>query len=290
MRQASNAGISGALAAVGIAVALLLVPAAEAAPKRIVALTPFSANTLANLGVTPVAIGETLGGHSRFSKKLSKVKRLTLSHPNGPNMEELAVLNPEVVFSSPTWAKGAKTMRDLEIKVLGGDPGTVDGLYDRTRYIGKAVGRSKQASKLADKLREQVAKARKGIHKRPRVMVVLGVGRKPFVFLPNSWGGDVVRKAGGRLVTGGVTGGSGFQSISDEVVVKANPDVIIAVPHANADDLPAVEKYLKSNPAWKNTKAVKKDRLYISSDNSLLQAGTDAARVIRMVRNRYLKN
>jgi iron complex transport system substrate-binding protein len=121
-------------------------------------------------------------------------------------------------------------------------------------------------------------------------MLILGVGRTPFVFLSNSWGGDMVTKAGGRLLTGGVTSSSGFERISDEVVVAEDPDVIIAVPHANEEDIPSLTEYLRTNPAWQGTTAVREGRIHISVDNSLLQAGTDVARTIRKVRRVYLEN
>lgn len=263
---------------------------AAAAPKRIVALTPFSANTLAAPGVDPIAIGETPGGRDRLSPKLKGIETLTLSHPNGPNMEELAVLNPQLVLSSPTWAKGAQTMRDLEIDVVNSDPRNVEDVYTQTRRIGRIVGKADAGKELATKLRKQVAKARKGIARRPRVLLVLGVGRTPFVFLPNSWGGDLVTKAGGRLVTAGVQSRSGFARISDEAILAANPDVIVAIPHANSDDIPEIAKFLEANPAWKDSKAVKSGRLHVSTDNSLLQAGTDVANVIRKLRRSYLDN
>ena len=65
-----------ALLATACLLAALALPAngGAAAPKRIVALTPFAANTLAKLGVAPVAIGQTLGGAERFSPKLKRVK------------------------------------------------------------------------------------------------------------------------------------------------------------------------------------------------------------------------
>jgi len=281
-------GASGA--AVLLLAACLATPAAQAAPQRIVALTPFSANTLAGLGVEPVAIGQTPGGKARFSPKLRDVEELTLSHPNGPNMEELAVLNPGLVLSSPTWRKGAETMRDLDMKVVETDPRSVDDVFSQTLRIGRLVGRSARADRLETKLRRQVKRARAGIERRPRVLLLLGVGRTPFVFLRNSWGGDLVTKAGGRLVTAGVTNRSGFQRISDEAILEANPDVIVAVPHANSEDIPKIERYLRSNPAWKDTKAVRRGRFHVSGDDTLLQASTDVARVIRKLRRAYLDN
>lgn len=280
-----------ALVLTALLTATAAVPAAQAAPKRIAALTPFSANTLAGLGIRPVGIGETLGGKERYASNLKGVKALTLSHPNGPNMEELALLNPQLVFSSPTWAKGARTMRDLDIKVVNADPANVQDAYAVTEMIGRTVGKAEGGKLLAARLKRQVDGATRGIRKHPRTLVVLGVGRTPFVLLPNSWGGSIVKKAGARLITGGVTGNrSGFVRISDEKILTANPDVIIAIPHGNADDMDDIAKFLKTNPAWKDSRAVKNNRLFVSGDNSLLQAGTDIAKVIRSVRSKYLDN
>lgn len=280
-----------ALAAALLAAVLCLPAGAQAAPpKRIVALTPFAANTLAKLGVRPVAIGQTLGGSERFSPKLKGVPTLPLSHPNGPNLEQLASLDPDLVFSSQTWAKGNQAIEGLGIDVVNQDPHSISGALADTFRIGVIVGRKHYARDTLESMRRRIEAASKGISARPRVMLILGVGRTPFTFLPNSWGGDVVTRAGGKLLTGGVSSRSGFERISDEVVVAENPEIIIAVPHANEDDIPSLTEYLRSNPAWANTDAARNGRVYISVDNSLLQAGTDIARTIRKVRRAYLKN
>ena len=273
-----------------LALAALLLPASAQAAPRIVALTPFGANTLAKLGVKPVAVGQTLGGRDRLSPKLKGVPVLTLSHPNGPNLEQLASLEPDIVLSSPTWAKGNESMGDLGIKVMIREPRLVRDSYSQTLAIGKLVGKAKEAKALNKSVKKRVAQARRDIESRPRVMVILGVGRTPFVFLPNSWGGDLVTKAGGELLTGGVESSSDFERISDEVVVAENPDVISAVPHAEEDDIPSLAEYLRTNPAWAGTNAVENNRIYISVDNSLLQAGTDIVHTIRKVRRSYLDN
>jgi ABC-type Fe3+-hydroxamate transport system substrate-binding protein len=265
-------------------------PAASAAPKRIVALTPFTANTLAELGVKPVGLGQTLGGNERFDSALKRVKVLPLSHPNGPNMEQLAALRPQLVFSSPTWRKGAQTMRRLDMRVVEADPPRIADLGDATERIGKLVGREQQGRALAKRLKADIKSATKGIDHRPRVLMVLGVGRTPFAFLPNSWGGDLVTRAGGKLVTAGAKADGGFARLSDEKIVEADPDIILAVPHANPDDLDDIQKTMESNELWKLTAAGENDRIYVSMDNSLLQAGTDVAKVIRTVRQKYLKN
>ncbi len=293
-RSARMRGVARALALVLLACAALgsfaSAACAASAPKRIVALTPFTANTIATLGIRPVGIGATLGGGDRFVAALKGVPRLPLSHPNGPNMEQLALLNPQLVFSSPTWRKGEATMRALHISVTESEPTLVSQVPAETRRIGKIVGRVAAAARIAAGQELAISVARKAARSHPTVLLVLGVGRTPFAFLQNSWGGDVVRQAGGRLLTGGLSASGGFARISDETIVKANPDVIIAVPHGNPGDIPALTKYLKSNPAWKDTRAAKTNHVYVSTDNTLLQPWMSVGRAIHDVQTQFLHN
>lgn len=264
--------------------------AAQAAPKRIVALTPFTANIAADLGVRPVAIGETLGGNDRFSPKLDGVPRLGLSHPNGPNLEQLAQRNPQLVLSAPIWRRGHAGMRRLKMRVLESDPRSVHEIGGQVKRIGRAIGRSAAADRLARRMSREVAAATRGIKRRPRVLVIMGVGRASYAMLESSWGGDVVRRAGGRLLTQGLRAGGGYARISDELVVRRNPDVIIAVPHGSRSSIPALARFLKNKPAWRKTKAARRGRIYVSTGNSLLQAWSDVGKTIRDVRRSFLKN
>jgi iron complex transport system substrate-binding protein len=274
-----------------VLVAVAVAPGAvHAAPKRVVALTPFAANTLAELNVRPVAIGQTLGGQERFHRRLRGVHTLPLAHPNGPNLEQLTTLRPDLVFTSPTWRKSSDTMRRLDMRVEEADPDRVSALAAATRRIGRIVGRRKAARRRAQRLVGDLRDATAVIRRRPRVLMILGVGRTPYAFLPNSWGGDLVTRAGGKLITAGVESDSGFARISDEKVIEEDPDVILAVPHANPDDIDDIKRTMESNALWKLTRAGQTGNIFVSTDNSLLQAGTDAARVIRIVREQYLKN
>ena len=264
--------------------------ASAAVPKRIVALTPFAANTLAKLGVTPVGIGQTVGGNERFDPRLKGVTVLPLSHPDGPNLEQLVSLRPELVLSTKTWAKGNAAIANLGIKVTTREPVRVNGVFGKTLAIGALVGKLPEAKKLVAAEKAEIGRSRRGITHRPKVMVILGVGHSPFTFLPNSWGGDIVRKAGAEILAGGLNSGSGFQRISDEVVVAENPEVIIVVPHGEPEDIGSITEYFEKDPAWGATKAAKQHHIYFSTNNSLLQAGTDVGKTIEEIRKDFLHN
>jgi iron complex transport system substrate-binding protein len=264
--------------------------AGAATPQRVVALTPFSANTMALLGKNPVAVGQALGGPNLFAPQLKGLPILPLTHPNGPNMEQIAKLNADFVFTSAGWERGTASMKQLGLRVANREPRSVSELPAQSQRIGKLIGKA-SIGKTLRKLQEQrIHAALAGIKQRPTVLLVLGVGSTPYAFLPNSWGGDVITRAGGRLITGGLTASDGYARISDEFVVAKNPDVIIAVPHGNPQNIAKIAAALRSRPGWRTTRAARNKRLYISTDNTLLQPLAGADSVLRNVRKSYLHN
>ena len=278
------------LAVVVAALAALAAAPAPAAPTRVVALTPFTANTVANLGKKPVAIGETIGGRDRFASSLRGVPVLPLTHPNGPNIEQLAARRPDLVLTGPAWNRGTPAMKRLGMKVSSVEPRKVSQVATQTRRIGRLVGRSSRAKAQAKRIESRIRSATRGIRKRPSVLVVLGVGRTTYAMLENSWGGDVVRRSGGRLLTKGLRAGDGYAQISDETVVARNPDVIIAVPHGNVRDLKKTAAYLRDKPGWRRTTAARRNRVYVATGNGLLQPYDDVDKTIRDVRKNGLRN
>ena len=210
-----------------------------------------------------------------------------MSHPNGPNMEQLLTYGPSLIFSSPQWAAGRDAMEQIAGRVVNADPSSINGSYQKVSEIARLLGRKARGQRLVTQMKRSVRQNTQGISSRPRVMLILGVGRTPWAFLGDSWGGEIVRRAGGRLLTGGASG-RGFARISNEVVIAENPQVIIAVPHANADEItPELKAQLREQ--WAGTGAADSGRIYFSDDNSLLQAGTDIGTTIRKVR-RFLGN
>ncbi|MEX0619957.1 MAG: ABC transporter substrate-binding protein [Solirubrobacterales bacterium] len=288
-----NIAVSTVALLLAFLVCLAVIPGASSlgkVPDRVVALTPFAANTMANLGTRPIAVGQTLGGDRRLASVLITTPRLKLIHPVGPSLEQLVQQKPDLVLTSSQWAKGTEAMRNLGMDVRYAEPTTIGGVYAQTRQIAKVMNREARGSRLIRQIRRQINRSTGNYKSRPKVMLILGVGRSPFTFLPNSWGGQLMKLAGAQLVTGGATGKGGFERISDEVVVAENPDVIIAVPHAETEDIPSMVDYIKTNPAWELTDAAQENRVYVSTDNRLLQAGTDIGQTIGLIRRQYLRN
>lgn len=302
-RSAPPAWIRGA-AAVGAGLAVLALagpaaPVADAAkaPKRVVTLTPFTSNVTSRLGVRPIAVGAS-SNNIPAAAGLKGVRRLKLSHPTGPNLETLIRLKPDLVLSSANWRTGTPLMRRQRIPVVDNlEPFRVQHVSPAVRRIAARLGKSQgTANKLIRQIDARIRASKKGIKSRPSVLLVLGVGRNTVAFLPNSWGGDLVTQAGGRLLTQGMkptfsagTPGS-FSPISDEEVLRRNPDVIIVVPHGNQSSIPSIISFFRSKRGWKPTKAARNKRIYIADPDRLLQASEDPGATIAWVRRSFLRN
>jgi iron complex transport system substrate-binding protein len=278
---------------------LALAGAAEAKKKRYVAITPFAANTLVKLGIKPVAIGETSARGSHLSKKLKGVPRIPLSHAsNGPNLEQLVSYNPDVVFSEATWKAGHAAIRDLGIRVYMDDPKTVAKVPAAIEKIGGDVGKKAKAKRVAKNISKGIKRSVKGITRRPRVLMVLGVGQTPYAFLGDSWGGNLITRAGGMLLTEGLSADpdddiqvdGGYAQLSDEKIIELNPDVIIAVPHGNSEDLDEIQDSLENDTAFQATNAGSNGDIYVENDGTLVQASTDVAATIKHIRTAFLSN
>ncbi|MBF6620276.1 MAG: hypothetical protein ITG02_08610, partial [Patulibacter sp.] len=134
-------GFAGVLAAaVGVALAGgIAAPQADARTyNRVVTLTPFQSNVVARLGVRPVAVGSDVGNGIRLHSGLNRVPRLTLSHPDGPNLEQLLRLKPNLLLSSPNWRVGNAKLRRRGLAVSDAwEPTRVRNVSPGVRRIAK---------------------------------------------------------------------------------------------------------------------------------------------------------
>ena len=272
-------------------------PARAQDPGRVVALTPFTANILTQLGVKPVAVAEPASTEEKLDPRLKGVPRLAMSHPNGPNLEQLVALRPDTVFSGPVWRAGTPKIQNLGIRVYDSlDPQRLGTVPIGIRKIAKIVGKEAEGAALANRVQRAYRAASRGIRKRPRVLLVLGLAQYTLAMLGSSWGGDIIEAAGGVLVTksikpiGRTSEGALVGNLSNEAVVRMNPDVIIVVPHGAADEVPAIARYYRNFAPWRKTKAARNGRVYVETGDLLLQATSDPASLIRKVRREYLKN
>jgi len=303
LARRARGGVLGVLLALGVVAGVAGGPLADGAraakaPGRVVTLTPFTSNITSRLGVKPIAVGAGIGKSSiPAAPGLKGIRTIPMSHPDGPNIETLIRLKPDLVLSSPNWRTGTPKIQQQRITVVDGwEPLRVNNVSPGVRRIAKRLGRVSQGKKLIKRIDAGIRSARAGVKTKPKVLLVLGIGRNTIAFLPNSWGGDMIRYAGGELLTSGLkpTFNAGipgsFAPLSDEQVLARDPDVIVVVPHGNAKDIPSTIDYFKSKPGWGPTRAARENRIHVVDPDRLLQASDDPGSVIRWVRRDLLKN
>ncbi|MDO8212134.1 ABC transporter substrate-binding protein [Conexibacter sp. CPCC 206217] len=290
--------VCAALGAAALAAALLAAaPAARADDaERVVAFTPFTANIVAELGVEPVAIGRP-PVERYLSSKLDGVPRIPLSHPNGANLEQLLALRPDLVLSSPTWEAGTPSIQRLGIKVYDQfDPQRIVDVPRSIRYIADVLDKQQEGAEVARRMADEIRSATRGIRARRSVLVVLGLSRYTVALLERTWGADVLMRAGATLATRGLKpladqgAAQNAANISNEEVLRLDPDIIVVVPHGAAADIETIARYYRGYRPWRMTKAARSGRIYVPTDDQLLQATADPARTIREVRRTILRN
>ncbi|MET3521939.1 heme/hemin ABC transporter substrate-binding protein [Mesorhizobium abyssinicae] len=130
---------------------------------------------------------------------------------------------------------------------------THDGILEKIRLVGKALGVDAKADRLAAEVGAGLKAAEKqtaSIKERKRILFVLSTqGGKILAAGSDTAADGIVRLAGG---VNAVEGFSGYKQMSDEAVVTAKPDVILMMDNAG----PAVsDDELFSNPSIASTPA-----------------------------------
>ncbi len=151
----------------------------------------------------------------------------------------------------------------------------------QTELIGQVVGKRAAAKQARGRRSAPASRSPRAAPERhPSVLLVLGLGRSVQAFMPNSWGGDVIAQAGGRLLTKGLESATeqGFAKLSDEIIVQRNPDIIIAVPHGPISNIPRIAAEPARQPGVEEHEGGE-DETGLCLDRQLAAAGDAAGRL-----------
>lgn len=176
--------------------------------------------------------------------------------------------SPDLILA--TSIHETKIIPQLEGKgltVLALNPKTIDAVLGAILLTGKVAGVEKNAAELVDGMRQRikaVTDRTAGLtpEQRPRAFYI--VWHDP---LQTAGSGtlqdELIQKAGGTNIAQGLTD---YANISLEVVVRDNPEVIIAgVGHGSGQD--QTFQYAQTEPRLRDTDARRNSRIYaINSD------------------------
>ncbi|MGX9145033.1 heme/hemin ABC transporter substrate-binding protein [Mesorhizobium sp. 128a] len=153
-----------------------------------------------------------------------------------------------------------------------------DAILEKIRIVGKALGVDAKAEKLAAETDAKLKAAEKqtaSIKERKRVLFVLSIQGGKILAAGSDTAGDGIIKLAGAV--NAVEGFSGYKPMSDEAIVSARPDVILAMKNAGP---PIAEAELFAIPSITSTPAGADHKLILMDGGYLLGFGPRTAAAI----------
>jgi iron complex transport system substrate-binding protein len=261
-----------------------------AVPQRIISLAPSVTPILYQIGVGDKIVGLTEYDDYpyNFSAWYEAGNMTCVGGFSTPNMEAIASVHPDVIFTTNINDQYLPNMRDLGYKVIVVGPKSIEGIYSTITLIGKATGAEANAATLVGSLRSQISDitatiAAANIAEKPKVYYEVWYDSSGVMAAGGgSWINDVITTAGGINVFANET--AEFPSSSSEVVVTENPTVIL-LPTNMGMGTPSYGSIadVKGRPGWSAIDAVKNNRIYIIDETIFNQPGSRVADQVKAV-------
>ena len=260
----------------------------EAPATRIAALSHYAVDPLIEMGVAPIARGDV---KFELSDDARKIHAISVRHSAGPNLEQLAALDTDLIIVSIVHAGFVETIeKTVGTPVAVLDPTSFDDLLKEIRLLGTITGHADEAETIAERLDEQVTEILSAsTNSTTRVYALFGTPGAFFAFMPDTYLGDVISLVGGELVNAGEESKlfRGFSPFSVESALASDPDVIVLISHMAADQqLEMLAKF----PGWTALRAVQEGRVVVLKEHHFVSApGFHPAEAIKLLQDALSK-
>lgn len=234
---------------------------------RIATLLPFAADQLLKMGCKPVCIP---GLRGRAPEAWEGIPSVQLDHSAGPNLEQLIAVDPDFIVTGSTYAQFMPHIAEVtQAEVIIMDVETVDSVMVHMRVLGKIAGRDAQAEELAVALEKRLKAQMEGFEpiEPVNVLAIFGTPHSFYSFMPESYLGDLVRHAGGRMGPEGLTSHKvyrGLAPLTMETVIEFDPDLLLVLFHGPEETSRAM---FEGDPLWGSLRAVHEERMFFLTDD-----------------------
>ncbi|MBT2574744.1 ABC transporter substrate-binding protein [Bacillus sp. ISL-51] len=235
-------------------------------PKKIVSLMPSNTEITYALGLGDKVVGVTTNDtYPKETKKIAKVGDMNI------NAEKVIALKPDLVLahasSMSASADAMKQLKDAGITVLTvNDAQSFQEVYKSINMIGKAAGKEKQADRLVGKMKSDLSAIEKkadSISEKDEKKVFVEVSPDGYTTGKGTFMNEMLEDIHAKNAAGGQ---SGWVQLTDEAIVKLNPDVIITT-----DGVKAAE--VEKRAGWGAVNAVKDHHVYSIDPDLVTRSG-----------------
>jgi iron complex transport system substrate-binding protein len=232
----------------------------EQKPERVVTLSPSAAQTMWEIGGKSQVVGV-----SQYASYLEGTDSLTNVSAGGQqfvNVEKVVSTEPDLVLAPNVIPnETVQKLRDAGLTVYKFDYATsIEDIYAKTELTGRLTGNCEGATETVSWMKDRVGTVQEAVEnsERPTVFISQGAG---WTAGEGTFISSMVELAGGTNVAA-ETNISGYGKISEEVIVKQNPEFIV--------QLGAFGAYPKTE-AYNNTAAVKQGNVVTVSNENISQ-------------------
>jgi iron complex transport system substrate-binding protein len=238
-------------------------------PKKIVVLLPSHTEMLYALGAGVKIIARD--DYSDFPPEVQKLPKVGGLY--NPNLEAILALKPDLVLNSE-YGDLTPKLEKAGVTVWAGSPQNYNDIFETITTLGKIVNREDAAAALNKKIQLEVRDIETVTRAIKKTSVYFEIDPTPYTVGPNSFIGNILAKSGALNIIPASLGD--FPQIAPEIVVKANPSVIIGLTCADA----------VKRPGWANIAAIKTNRCYVltpEQDNLVSRPGPRIAQGMKVL-------
>lgn len=228
-------------------------------PKKIVSLIPSNTEILFALG-----LGKEVKGVTAYDDYPKAAQKITKVVSTEVDTEKIIAMKPDLVLgheSSLNFQKDAyKQLEEAKIPLfVVKDAQTLQSAEKTIEQIGQLTGTTDKAKAVVQRMGKQKASLQtKAAKQKKQPTVWIEISNDLYTAGDNTFMNEMLDLAGGKNI---VTK-KGYPKYNEEQVIKADPDVIITT-------YPNAKQEIAKRKAWKNIRAVKKDRIYSLDANKL---------------------
>ncbi|MBX5449767.1 ABC transporter substrate-binding protein [Thermogemmatispora sp.] len=233
----------------------------KAAPQRLISLVPSMSEILAALHLESRVVA--VDYYTDYPAQLTRLPRISDANGNY-NVERIVALHPDLVLSSGglTEKYDAQLTR-LGLHVVDLPDNTIALMLAEIQTVGRLTFTESTANALVKQLEQRISQIRQAVKGTTPPTVMLeaddSTPGKPYVFGGGTFGDELLQDANAINVFHNNTSNGGYPQVTDEAVIRANPQYIILTEDPRYGGDPQL---VYRRPNWNQITAVKLHHVY----------------------------
>ncbi|MGD9568421.1 MAG: ABC transporter substrate-binding protein [Sedimentibacter sp.] len=237
---------------------------------KIISISPSNTEMIVDLG-----FGDKLVAVDKYSEGVEGLpENLPLFDLMNPDVEKLVALEPDIIYATGMSMSDGndpfKPIKDLGITVVYiPSSDSIEGIYKDIMFIADSLQVSEKGQEIVNNMKIQIDEFKKlssTINDDDKKTVYFEIAGAPnlYSFGKGVFLNEMIELLGAENI---LSDQESWLAVSDEVVVAANPDIILT----NVDYIENAVDEIKNRAGWENVTAIKNnDVYYIDRDASSL--------------------